>query len=247
MKQLNNDNFENAWQKAFDEASVAPPSAIWENIEKTLPPAIGVGNVDNVGGSKIATTTKILWGTGLVIIASLGLFMLKNETNKTQSIIVKPTVELNKTGISTIKQLNYEADAQKTIQPKPLDTKPKQQKLDDNITINTQTPIIEREINALLWNENESLKIAKVEPVKSEEKAFEALPKGITITKTKMNLPVIDLQTDSQIVNTYFDPNAIQIKGNKKGKFWQNFKVRGTIGVGQGIGSSTNSGGDNKK
>ena len=101
------DSFEDAWKKAFDEASLVPSKAVWENIEKSLPSS----NLDlkhSKSGSN--TIAKFILSTSVLIITSFGIFKLINQ----------PAVLKNS-------NKNHETITTKTIQQAPLEPKIQQQ------------------------------------------------------------------------------------------------------------------------
>ena len=88
MKQPKNDGFENAWQEAFEKASLAPPDIIWKNIESALPTeSLGV----KPSAEGLATASKLIIGTGIILISGLSYLYLNdsssnNYTTKTNQI-----------------------------------------------------------------------------------------------------------------------------------------------------------------
>jgi hypothetical protein len=237
MKQTQDDNFESAFKKAFDESSLPPPNSVWESIEKSLP-SNNIGSNTAEGGF---SASKILIGTSIILITSISIYKLFNSsTNITD---------------------NHEKLTTKSIQPKTVESVPSKQILVDRTPINTQKPLkpaIEKVVlkpqMPIIVDELKAKNEAVPEVNNAEEKPenveiieknnlilTEVASKKISNPNQKMLLPNLMLPNDSQNVNMYYDPNLLPTINKPKGKFWENFKVRGSIGVSGGINTNGNS------
>jgi hypothetical protein len=231
------DSFEDAWKKAFDEASLVPPNAVWENIEKSLPSS----NLDlkhpKSGSNTIA---KFTLSASIVLITSFGIYKLINQ----------PTILKNS-------NKNHETITSKPIQPAPLESNIQQQIVADNPIVNTQKPVkilklaadkpvlSERKAPVEITGNSEGQFFENAVPIesaipKNTIKLTEVLPHKLKQNNIRLQIPELVFPFDSQNTNVYFDPNLLPIENKKKAKFWENFKVRGSIGVSGGMGVNRN-------
>lgn len=238
------DSFEDAWKKAFDKASLVPPNAVWENIENSLPSS----NLDlkhpKSGSNTIA---KFLLSGSILLITSFGIYKLIN-----QPTVLKNTNE------------NHETLTTKAIQSAPLESNIQQQIVADIPIVNTRKPVkriglkaekpifaesaISAEIskNSQAKNFDTTTQIEEVMP-QYTVKLTEVLPQKLKQNYTNFQTPELMLPFNSQNTNIYFDPNLLPNENKKKSKFWENFKVRGSIGVSGGMGVNRNGADSPKK
>ncbi len=216
MKELSDNNFENAWQQAFEEASLAPPDAIWENIEKTLPNPSAITKPE---GGGMATSTKLFLSSGAIIAVFTFLYFYNqtstqktNETNNpktVESIIIEPKIE------------------QPAMAFSPIITSKKQVSNTYIAKKNTSNSLESFDNQAIEPITTEDLQPELPEYSKIEDKFVELKPKSTKLKSSVLIMPDLILNTDSQSVTPYYDPFAIPSQNNEKGKFWKNFKVRG--------------------
>lgn len=227
MQNRDIENFENAFKEAFEKANLAPPDIVWENIEKAIPQApIADGNIV---GKTMSIQSKLLIATTIVLVSAVAYFYLNNSlTNNYKGKINKKNNETNNT---------------KSFEPTIMDSKLGAKKMAASIALNTKKTskivnpfsenrgggeIIEKNVIVELENIDspESQNISKIEGDFSEMKA-----RNLHLPKIDLELPSLEINTDSQTTVPYYDTNTIGQPINEKGKFWQNFKVRGGIRV----------------
>jgi hypothetical protein len=219
MQQPKEDNFDNAFKEAFEKASLAPPDIIWNNIESNLPLEVPISIAP--AAESISITSKLLLGTGVVLISVLSYLNFKDSSEKN----IKPN--LNPTTNENI--------VSKLTMPAVLEPKVEFKKLATNLTYAPKIKIISKPFIAEVLPtditipdkaENELIILPKI-----EEKTIELASKGVKLPKIVLEMPNLVPNNDSQIVAPYYDPNALQTPQNNKGKFWQNFKISGGIRV----------------
>lgn len=223
MKQPKDDGFENAWQEAFEKASLAPPEIIWKNIESALPTeSLGV----KPSAEGIATTSKLIIGTGIILISGLAYFYINNSSSNNY------TTKTNQiTNGKNITQPNEPAAVDSKIESENLAINSpivaKKQFIPEIVKqeLTKKTPMEEINTDQILMPE-ENIDVSKI-----EEKVYQMQPKGLKMPKITMDKPDLIPNTDSQIVVPYYDPNAIPSQQNNKGGFWRNFKISGGIRV----------------
>ncbi len=81
MENTTNNSFEEQWQRAFDDASLLPSDAVWENVELGL----GNGNIP----SKSGNGSYYVGGAIMTVILGFGIwfFSYEKETIKSSQII----------------------------------------------------------------------------------------------------------------------------------------------------------------
>lgn len=222
MKQPKDDGFENAWQEAFEKASLAPPDIIWKNIETALPTE-SLGLKPNAKG--LATSSKLIIGAGIILISGLAYFYINNSssnnyTSKTNRITNgKNTTKPDMPAImdSKIEFKNLAANTNIIAKKQSISELKKQ--------VSRNKTVVEDETNPPEMASTEVISFTKI-----EEKVYQMQPKGLKMPKITMETPDLIPNTDSQFVVPYYDPHAIPTQQNKGG-FWRNFKISGGIRV----------------
>ena len=222
MKQLEENNFENAFQKAFEEALLAPPEQVWINVENTMP---------NFGSkailpepNAISGATKYYLGVSILFVAGICFYFMNNSTTKkstTKPIVshekniyknnIKPEIKQNNTAKTMVYNPNFIANKKiKTNKPN----------LKDN---QIQEIFIEPVVTTLENTDN-------LLPEKIEIKLLEIKPK--TFKNTRIEFVTPNLILEENIQTPYFEFTSKPIDGNSKNNFWKNFKVKGGIRIG---------------
>jgi hypothetical protein len=216
MKLPNEDGFEDAFRRAFDKASLAPPDIIWQNIEQSLPNI--ASPAPNTGAEDIATSTKTLFGAGAVLVSTLAYLYLNNlpstnytntlNASKNETIITQP---IESTTLAPTIEIKSMANTPTIIAKKPLEISP------NEVISNDELP----ELTMFMVEETPSKSeiLVKNEIILSQLK-----PKEIQLPKIIMETPDLIPNTDSNFENQYFDPNALNQPKSKSG-FFRNFKI----------------------
>lgn len=225
MKQPKDDGFENAWKEAFEKASLAPPDIIWKNIESALPTeSLGV----KPSAEGMATTSKLILGTGIILISGLAYFYLNNSSSNNYT--------------SKNNQITNGKNITQPHEPAALDSKIENENLAISTPIVTKKHFIPEIKKQNLPTEtkveeapieSEIVPIETISFTKIEEKVYQMQPKGLKMPKITMDTPDLIPNKDSQMVapNIYFDKNSMPVQQKNKGEFWRNFKISGGIRV----------------
>ncbi len=221
MQKPENEIFESAFKEAFEKANLAPPDIVWENIEKALPQ--GHANLTSMPEKTMGLQTKFLIGTGIVLVTGIAYFYL----NDTSSINYK----------TNLNRINNETIITKSLEPANLDSELAPKKLASVTTFAAQK---QRKINLIEKENFHEIPFDKTIAAEATDNLIYTKIEGNfnEMVAQKMKLPIIvleapslEINADSQQIAPYFENTTIGQPLNEKGKFWQNFKVRGGIRV----------------
>lgn len=229
MQKPENEIFESAFKEAFEKANLAPPDIVWENIEKAMPQGSIVDS--SMAEKTMALQTKLIIGTTIVLVSVVAYFYINNSLTNNYKEKIDP--------------INHETNITKPIESTNLDSELGAKKLANSPSFNPQKsnkikigfpkPSFSKTQNEEVLTSQINLETQSIEVPEnrnllqgdfSEMKSLK-----LKLPKIELDLPSLEINTDSQKVVPYFDNNTIGQPLNEKGKFWQNFRVRGGIRV----------------
>lgn len=197
----NHNNFEEEWQKAFENASFSPPSDMWDRIERELDekkrrPFIFFMRPSGMVAGIAAALIFVLGGV---------LFFNKNLSEKTVNVVQNNTIK-NNIG-KTTKQIDLEKNNAQNTEKQGLST---ENQIPTTLSADTQNEVI-----AL----NNNIKSSKEVHFSSRKTAKNDLKtlylSNETVSKSLSETPVLS-STFSSEVEKNFDKNTTQTFDNQQ-------------------------------
>lgn len=206
MASENHNNFEEEWQKAFENASFSPPNDMWDRIERELDekkrrPFLFFMRPSSMIAGMAASLILVLGGI---------LFFNKNLSEKTTDLAQNNTTINNLD--KTTKQIDFEKSSAKNTEKQDISS---ENKIPTTLSANAQNEVI------ALNNDVKPSNEVQYSSIKTAKKGPETLSStNKTASKSFIEKPVLAAAYSGE-VNNNSDKNTTQISDNQQNNIQQ--------------------------